>query len=177
MATSAPAVIAFGDVEQVVLVDYLSTIYAVCLRSGSQVSLHRDGDNPELFTNLPFGGSKDKIGAQIIGSILHLVWSTGGNVLHARWDMVALAVDKAPTPEFVGTRPALTLGQSQSKLLCHYISATGNHESRGSTNGGDAWEAAFTIDTKVSTNIDDVDVNISPLSDTKASWDNAKKAT
>jgi hypothetical protein len=174
MPTSVPAVIAFGDVEQVVLVDHSSTIYAVCLKAGGVISLHRDGDDPEVFTDLPFGASKDKIGAAVVGDLLHLVWGHGANVVHARWDIPQKVVDKAPVGEFVGTRPALTIGQGNTKLLCHYINAAGNHESRTSSNGGDNWDAAVVIDTVLTTEIEDVDVNISALSDAEATWANVK---
>lgn len=175
MSTSTPTTVAFGDIQQVTLVNFQSTVYSVCLRAGSQISYHRDGDLPEVFTNLPFGGFKDKIGAVVTGDILNLVWSSGGSVNFARWNLLTETIDSGPTPVFDGRGPDIDFGQG--KLIVHYISSTGNHDSRFSSDNGVTWTSPVTVDTKVSTDIEHVDISVSPDDDVTASWANSKAAT
>jgi len=174
MPTSVPAVVAFGDVQQVVLVSHQSTILSVCLRAGSLISIHRDGDNPEIFTNLPAGGSKDKLAAAVKGNLLHLAWGSGSQILHARWDLLTDTFEKAPTAAFAGSRPAMAFGQSETKLLVHYVSNTGTHESRVSLDDGDTWATPASVDAE--TTIINVDVSVSPADDNFAAWTNTKPA-
>jgi len=161
-------------VQQVALVSYQSQVISVCLRAGSVVSLHYDGDAPEVLFDLPFGGTKDKIGAVVKGDLLHLVWGAGSSVYHARWDLLVRAVEKAPVAEFVGGSPALAIGQNENKLLCHYVSATNTHEARTSLDDGDNWETPVVLEAEES--VINVDVNISELADTEATWTNTHQA-
>jgi len=170
MPTSLPAVVAIGDIQQVVLVNYQGVILSVCLRAGSVISIHRDGAAVGELLNLGVGGSKDKLGAAVKGNQLHLVWGSGANVVHSRWNLDTEQFDKVPTVEFTGSRPAIAFGQGDNKLLCHYVSATGTHESRVSLDDGNTWEDAVVVES--ATTVQNVDVSISPLDDTAASWTN-----
>lgn len=180
MPTSLPVAIGIGDLRQVVLVDYLSQIYAVCLQAGNKVVLHKNGAGLAELIELDSltGGpevSKDRLSAAIKGDLLHLMWGTGAFVYHARWNMRLEEIDKLASAAFAGSRPSIGFGIAGNRLVAHYVSATGTHEARISVDDGTSWQAPTTIDSGTIGVITNVDVQLSPLSDNIAAWTNSQE--
>ena len=174
MPTSPPVVVAFGDIQQVVIVAHANAIIEVLLRPGGLISLHADGDDPEILQDLPFGGSKDVVSATVVGDILYLAWGAGGLVYFASWNIPLVQVNEEPVPVFQGSLPSIQYGLN-SRFVCHYVSLAGNHESRISLTNGVTWGAPDIIDTKVSTDVEGVGVSVSDLNNSSAEWINTKE--
>ena len=144
------------------------------VKTTDAIQIHEDGDGADTFTALTtFTGAKDRVTACVVGDMLHLMWGTGGNVYHARYDLGLAAEDKAQVSEFAGSMPSMQ-AIGGGNLIVHYVGPTGNHESRISVTGGDSWMSANEVDSQ--TDILNVDASSSPLSPTYVSWANEQPA-
>jgi hypothetical protein len=179
MPTSAPVLIAVGDIRTVSLVGYQSQIIAVGRLATEQLALHYDGTPDDDLRLLPFEGPKNVVAAAVLGDILHLLWDCRGqSITYARWALNTDSVDAAAQVVFPGTVPALQtfLGGG---LLAHFINPTsGDHVSRRSTDGGNTWGAETLINARlINGPVEHVDVSVSPLTPTNATWANSKPDT
>lgn len=167
MPTSAPVVVAIGDIQQATLTVHDGDILSVCLQAGGNtISIHREGDAIESLQPLPFGGSKGKIAAAVLGDILCLAWDAGQEILFARWNLLDDSVDLAPQTAFPGSRPTLQSFQN-SRLLLQYISPGNKNEYRTSLDSGASWTAANQLHAN---DVTDVDVDVSPNDTNNAVW-------
>lgn len=175
MPTSAPVVVAIGDIRSVSIATYNSQIISVCRMATERISLHFDGDDDDELFLLPFLGPKDVVTSMVIGDLLHLMWDgVGQDVTYARWNLATNEVDLVASVVFAGTVPSLQ--EYYGGLIAHFINpASGDHVSRRSTDGGTTWGAENLIDTKLLTDgaVEHVDVSVSPLTPFEATWINA----
>jgi hypothetical protein len=179
MPTSAPVRIAIGDIRNVSLVAWNGGIISVCRMATGRVTLHFDGDPDDKLLFLPYLGPKDVITGAVLGNILHLMWDgVGDQITYTRWNLALGVVDVNPAQVFAGTVPSLAtfLGGG---LLVHYINPTsGDHVARRSTDGGNTWGAEELINARlINGPVEHVDVSVSPLTPTNATWANSKPDT
>lgn len=176
MTTSAITQVAVAGAVSVSAVAYGVDVIDVTAAVDGTINLHVAGDAVDALTPLPWAGSKDRVSAVVIGDVLHVAWGESGNVVYARWNLATSSVHTAPTTLFAGSRPVI-VSYLANRLMIHYVDASGNHARKTSVDGGVNWSFSSTIDAKVSTDVADVDVHMSPLDASSASWSNTKAAS
>ena len=112
---------------------------------------------------------RENLSALVLGNILHLFWSEGGlDVYHGTFNLLLRRTEQSPLPRWTGSLPRAQL-YKVDKLLINYRTTTGAHGYRIS---GDAMvTVSDEIIADAVTDVVEVDVSVSPLSNNTAFWE------